>query len=62
MNNGNTLIGFSVCMLGASLICFPALGATGVISALCAIYFGLVLVNSADGAANRKRRQQSRRR
>lgn len=62
MTNGNTLVGFAVCLLGGSLLCFPVLGASGVISAVCAIYFGLVLVNGADGAANRKRRKQNRRR
>jgi hypothetical protein len=61
-SNGNTLIGFAVCLLGGSLLCFPVLGVSGLISAFCAIYFGLVLVNSADGAANRKNRKQNRRR
>lgn len=60
--NGNTLIGFAALMLGAGVLCFPVLGITGIISAVCAIYFGLVFSNSADGAANRKKRVSNNRR
>jgi hypothetical protein len=56
-NNGNTLIGFSALLLGASVLCFPVLGFTGLASALCAIYFGLVFTNSADAARNKSRRR-----
>jgi hypothetical protein len=56
--DGGTLVGFAGLLLVASIICFPMLGFTGVISALCAIYFGLVLTNGADTAAKRRNRRR----
>jgi len=56
--DGGTLVGFAGLLLAASLLCFPMLGFTGIVSALCAIYFGLVLVNGADSAANRRKRRK----
>lgn len=60
--NENTLIGFAACLIGGSVLCYPSLGISGILSAVCAIYFGLVLVNGAGGAAKKRRNGRGNRR
>jgi hypothetical protein len=54
-NTGSTFMGFAAILAGAGILCFPTLGWQGLISAICAIYFGLALTNGGDTAAKRKK-------
>jgi hypothetical protein len=59
-SGGETFIGYAGLALVAALIGFPAMGWTGVMSAVVMIYFGLVLTNGAGTAAKRRQRKHRR--
>jgi len=56
--DGGTFVGFAGILLLSSILCFPMLGITGILSAFCAIYFVLVLTNGADTAAKRRKKRR----
>jgi hypothetical protein len=56
-----TFVAYASYLFIAAIFCFPATGWSGVMSVIAAIYFGLVLVNGADTANNRRHSRKGRR-
>lgn len=61
-NASESFVGIATIFILAGIVCLPILGWYSVIGAASALYFGLVLINGADGAAKRHRNKQKRRR
>jgi len=54
--------GLGTCIILAGLICIPILGVYGLVGALGAFYFALLLVNGADSSAKKHKNKHRRRR
>lgn len=61
-NPGESFAGLAVCIILAGIVCLPILGWSSLIGAASALYFGLVLINGAGGAAKKSQNKHRRRR